>query len=109
MLPAASASTRTCEHPYAAARRRQTRSEGWHCRGRCKTEERHGGRLAGREERGLKRQRRYACSGSIPVLNAAPTEAKELGSMGNQSCRCQQRPGALSTRATPPAKDIRSN
>lgn len=83
MLPAASASTRTCEHPYAAARRRQSRSEGWHCRGRCKTKERHGGRPAGREERVLKRQMRYTRSGSIPVLNAAPTEAKELGSDGD--------------------------
>lgn len=29
--------------------------------------------------------------------------------MGTWSCQCQQKPGALSTRATPPAKDMRSN
>lgn len=54
----------------------QTRSEGWHCQGRCKTEERHSRQLAGREERVLKRQIRYTRSGSIPMLNGTPREAK---------------------------------
>ena len=31
----------------------------------------------------MKRQMRYTRSGSIPVLNPAPTEAKELGSDGD--------------------------
>lgn len=108
-LPAAGVGTRTCEHPYVAACSWQTRSEGWRCRGRCKSEERHSEGLAGREERGLKSQTCYTRSGSIPMLNAAPTEARSSGQMRTQNCQCQQRPGTLGTRVTPPTKDIRSN